>query len=162
MVDFLFFISERYSNGLFTATVIIWILDSSEYWIHLNTILYGCSVFKWKSHTTWRTIQIQDISDHNQAFSVRFSDHHLNTGPFDNPTHIYHLNTRLVRYWGGCCILILNCGKLSLGKWSSIQMCGNVLQNTSIHLKIDCLVQFLNGKIQNFQPFKNWTLKVFF
>ena len=37
-------------------------------------------------------------------FSVRFSDHHLNTKPFDNQTQIYHLNTKLVQYSDGYCI----------------------------------------------------------
>ena len=36
---------------------------------------------------TWQTITISDILDH-----------YLNTGPFDNQTQIYHLNTRLVQY----------------------------------------------------------------
>ena len=31
---------------------------------------------------------IPDILDHKQAFSVRFLDNHLNTGPFDNRTQI--------------------------------------------------------------------------
>ena len=44
----------------------------------------------------------------NRLFSVRFSDHHLNTGPFDNQTQIYHLNTRLVRYSDGYCFLVLD------------------------------------------------------
>ena len=43
------------------------------------------------------TIRFRDILEHKQAFSVQFSDHHSNTGPFANRTHIYHLNTRLVR-----------------------------------------------------------------
>ena len=30
-----------------------------------------------------------------------FSDHHLNTGPFDNRTQINHSNTRLVQYSDG-------------------------------------------------------------
>ena len=38
------------------------------------------------------------------SFSVRFSDHHLNTPPSDNLTQIYHSNTRLVWYSYGCCI----------------------------------------------------------
>ena len=52
---------------------------------------------------TWPTIGKLDILDHKQAFSVRFSDHHLNTGPFDNPTQIYHLNTTLVGHPDGYC-----------------------------------------------------------
>ena len=47
---------------------------------------------------TWLTIWIPDTLDHNLAFSVRFSNHHLNTGAFDNWTQIYLLNTRLVWY----------------------------------------------------------------
>ena len=46
-----------------------------------------------------RDIQIQDISDHKPAFS----DHHLNTEPFDNQTQISHLNNRLVQYSDGYC-----------------------------------------------------------
>ena len=46
-------------------------------------------------NVTWRTIWIPDILDHNQAFSVWFSDHHSNTGSFDNRTQIYYSNTRL-------------------------------------------------------------------
>ena len=51
-----------------------------------------------------------DLADHlnnghfgsrSGFFSVCFSDHHLNTGPFDNRTQINHLNTRLVRYSDG-------------------------------------------------------------
>ena len=38
---------------------------------------------------------------HLQAFSVQFPDHHSNTGPFNNWTQIYHLNTRPVQYSDG-------------------------------------------------------------
>ena len=41
----------------------------------------------------------------NRLYSVRFSSCHFITGPFDNGTQIYHLNTRLVRYSDGYCIL---------------------------------------------------------
>ena len=47
---------------------------------------------------TWPPTQIPDNLDHQQAFTVRFSDHHLNTKPIDNGTQIYHPNTRLVQY----------------------------------------------------------------
>ena len=43
----------------------------------------------------------------NRLFSVRFSDHHLNTWPFDNRTQMYHLNTRLVQYSDGYCIYFM-------------------------------------------------------
>ena len=33
---------------------------------------------------------------------------HLNTGPFDNRTPIYHSNTRLVRFSDGYCIIIMS------------------------------------------------------
>ena len=52
---------------------------------------------------TWQTIWVLDILDHKPDFFVRFSDHHWSTGPFDNRTQIYHLNTRLVRYSDGYC-----------------------------------------------------------
>ena len=47
----------------------------------------------------------------NRLLSVRFSDHHSNTWPFDNRTQIYHLNTRLACYSDpycgyGKCLLI--------------------------------------------------------
>ena len=50
------------------------------------------------------TIWIPDILDHKQDFSAQFSDHHLNTRPFDNWTQFYHLYTRLVQYSDGYCI----------------------------------------------------------
>ena len=61
------------------------------YLIHLNEV--------WVSSS-----QIPNILNHKQAFSVRISDHHSNTEPFDNRTQIYHLNTKLVRYSDGYCI----------------------------------------------------------
>ena len=80
----------KYSNHL-----------NTKHLIHLNTGQNGSLVFECQSQVAWRTIQIPNILDHKQAFSVRFSDHHLNTRPFENPTHIYHLSTRLVRYSDG-------------------------------------------------------------
>ena len=62
--------------------------QTPEFQIHLNTKQYGCPVFKWLCHMTWRTILIPDILDQNRPFSVRFSDQHSNTGPFDNFTQI--------------------------------------------------------------------------
>ena len=47
---------------------------------NLNTSQYGCPVFKWQSHVTWQTIPT--CLTINRLFSVRFSDHHSNTGPF--------------------------------------------------------------------------------
>ena len=43
-------------------------------------------------------VKSHDLADHILAFSVRFSDHHFNTRPFDKRTQIYHLNNRLVGY----------------------------------------------------------------
>ena len=60
-------------------TVTIWIPNTWILFIkysyhlnteHLNTEQYRCPVFKLSC----------DLADHTQAFSVRFSDHHLNTG----------------------------------------------------------------------------------
>ena len=53
------------------------------------------------SQATWWTIWFQTFWTINRLFSVQFSDHHSNTGPFDNWTQIYHLNTRQVRYSDG-------------------------------------------------------------
>ena len=50
---------------------------------------------------TWRTIQILNILDHKHAFFGQLSDHHLNTGPFNNQAQIDHLNNRLVRFSDG-------------------------------------------------------------
>ena len=61
--------------------------NPSEYQIHLNTWQYGCLVFKWLSN---------DLADHKQGFSVWFSYHHSNTGPFDNRTQIYHSGIQTV------------------------------------------------------------------
>ena len=44
---------------------------------------------------------IQMVKLENWLFSVQFSDHHLNTRPFDKQTQIYHLNTRPVLYSNG-------------------------------------------------------------
>ena len=50
---------------------------NTEHRIHLNTGPYGSPVFKWLNHMTWQTIQILDILDHKQAFSVWFSNFYL-------------------------------------------------------------------------------------
>ena len=75
---------------------------NTEHQIHLNTGQYGCLVFKWLSLVTRRTIHMH-IFDRKQAFYSPFSNHHLNFGPFDNQTKIYHFNTRPVQYSGGYC-----------------------------------------------------------
>ena len=60
-------------------------------WISNTWILDSMGVRYSNVKITWlcRTFWTRDI-----IFSVRFSDHHLNTRPFDNRTQIYHLNTR--------------------------------------------------------------------
>ena len=70
---------------------------------HLNTglgVRYSNGKVVWLGRPfeswTFRTI--------NRPFSVRFSDHNSKTGPFDNQTKIYHLNTRPVRYSDCYCI----------------------------------------------------------
>ena len=84
-----------------------WILDSSEY------------------QTVWVSgidmVQSRDLADHsntgfwtlNRLFQSGFQTticipDHLHTRPFDNPTQIYHLYTRLVRYSDGYCIQIIS------------------------------------------------------
>ena len=126
-----------------------------EYRINLNTGQYGCPVFKWLSHVTWRIIWIPYILDHKQAFfspdfgppfeyrtfwtinrlfSVQFLDHHLNTEPFDNWTQIYHFDTRLVQYSDGYCMeqnLIFN----SLTQLNNkISLCKSALKNKFLQL----------------------------
>ena len=54
---------------------------------------------------------IPHILDYKLAFSVQFSDHHLNTRPFDNRTKIYYPNTRLVQYSDGYCIMWAGVGQ---------------------------------------------------
>ena len=63
---------------------------------------------------TWRTIWIPNIWTINRLFSVQFSVHHLNTGPFDNRTQIHHLNLRQVRYTDCNCTRIT---KVSIYRW---------------------------------------------
>ena len=60
------------------------------------------------------------ILNHKLDFLVRFSDRHLNTGPFDNQTQIYHLNTRLVQYSDGYCSLVLEFSLINL-YWKLLQ-----------------------------------------
>ena len=46
--------------------------STGKYSNHLNTGQFGCLVFKWLSHVTWRTIQIPDNLDHQTFFSPVF------------------------------------------------------------------------------------------
>ena len=45
-----------------------------------------CPVFKWSDRVIRRTIWILDILDHETAFIVLFSDHHLSS-----ELHIFHI-----------------------------------------------------------------------
>ena len=53
--------------------------------------------------------KVHDLADHSNTgrfgpwtgFSVRFSDHRSNTGPFDNQTQTYHSNNGLIWYSDG-------------------------------------------------------------
>ena len=79
-----------YSNHLNTKhlnTRFIWIPDSMVVQYSNCKVTWLGQPFEY--HTFWTT---------NRLFSVRFSNHHLNTGPFDNRKHLYHWNTRLV-WW---------------------------------------------------------------
>ena len=107
-----------------------------------------------------------DNWDHEQAFSVQFSGHHLNTRPFDNQTQIYHSNTRLVWYSDGHCRYRngpdhLNTGPFEtwtfnwfLTKWLQFVRISDPIQNLD-HLQTNL---FLN--IQNFRsPLYNTLLR---
>ena len=88
---------DRAGNTYFCleSTVTIWIPNT---WIRDSKgVQYSNEKITWigrpfKYRTFWAT---------NRPFSVRFSYHHLNTGPIDNQTQIYNLNTKLVRYSDG-------------------------------------------------------------
>ena len=49
-----------------------------------------------------------------RLFSVRFTYHYLNTGPFDNQAQIHHLKTRLVQYSNGYCTVKFHNGTENL------------------------------------------------
>ena len=68
----------------------IWILDSMGVWYSNGKVKWLGGPFKYR---TFGTI--------NRLFSVWFSDHHSNTGPFDCQAQIYHFCTRLVRHSEG-------------------------------------------------------------
>ena len=128
-------VSKPRDNDCYTVTIWIpntWIPHSSEY-----PTVWVSGIQMVKSH---------DFTDHlntiNRLFSVRFSDHHSNTGPFDNPTQIYHLNTRLVRYSDCSCNLFEDSKKRREGK-SKIKLqiiSDKRLQNASekhVHQKLN-------------------------
>ena len=69
-------------------TVTIWIPDTMGVWYSNGKVMWLGWSFEYR--TFW-TI--------NRLFSFQFSDCHLTTKPFDNWTQIYHLNTRLVRFF---------------------------------------------------------------
>ena len=105
-----------------------WIPDSSEY----RTV--------WVSGIHMVSCDLADHlnTGHKQAFSVRFSDHHWNSGPFDNQTQIYHLNTRLVRYSDGYCIyLFMQINKSSNKMWQSY-----FVSSKKIELKFTSIINF--------------------
>ena len=80
----------------------IQIQNPSEFQIpeYRTLLVFGIQMVK---SVTQATIQISDILDHKPDFSVRFSNHNLNTGPFYNLTKIYHLNTGLDQNSDGYC-----------------------------------------------------------
>ena len=96
----------KYSWDLYTVT--IWILNT---WIPDSMgVQYSNGKVTWLG----RPFKYQTIWTINSLFSIQFSDNHLNTGPFDNRTQIYHLNTRLVWHSDGYCTQILLCDTLKL------------------------------------------------
>ena len=74
-------------------TVTIWILEYRTVWVSGILIVKSCDLVE---HSN---------SGHFGLFTGFFSS--VFRPPFDNQTKIYHLNTRLVRYSDGYCILIL-------------------------------------------------------
>ena len=74
-------------------TRFIWIQDSMGVWYSNGKVTWLGGPFKYRTFWTINTL-----------FSVRFSDHLLNTRPFENRTQIYHSNTRLVWYSDGYCV----------------------------------------------------------
>ena len=84
---------SEYINHLNTEhlnTRCIWILDSMGDRYSNGKVKWLGGPFKYR---TLGTI--------NRLFSVWFSDHHSNTGPFDYQAQIYHFCTRLVRHSEG-------------------------------------------------------------
>ena len=87
------FLHLYYSNHLNTEhlnTRFIWIPDSMGVQYSNGKVIWLGRPFEYR--TCWTVTRL---------FSVRFSDHHSNSGPFDNWTQIHHLNTRIVRYSDG-------------------------------------------------------------
>ena len=79
-----------------TNTVTIWV---PNIWIPSMGVCYSNGKVAWLGGPfKYRTFWII-----KRVFSVRFSDHHWNTGPFYNRAQIYHFNSSLVRYSDGYC-----------------------------------------------------------
>ena len=70
---------------------------------HLTFQTLFCTVFKWSDHVIRLNIWILNILDRKTHFFVWFSDHPAKSRPFDNRTHLDHMNTRLVWYSDGYC-----------------------------------------------------------
>ena len=70
---------SNHLNTEYLNTVFIWIPDNMG-------VRYSTEKVMWLS----RPFEYQTIK---RLYSVRFSDHHSNTGPFDNRTYIYLSNT---------------------------------------------------------------------
>ena len=64
-------------------------------------------VYKWQGPDYIRLLRLLDYHSNFGLFCPLFRCH-LNTGPFDNRTIFDHLNTRLVRYSDGYCMLFFS------------------------------------------------------
>ena len=119
-----------------------WLSDSSEYWT------------EWLSG--FQMVKSHDLADHLNTrhfgpwtdFLSLFSDHHSNTGPFDNQTQIYHLNTRLVWYSDGYCKCFFQI-QVSLGRFQDRK---SVIQSSNSTLNsiqsITCSRRVIQIKLQ--------------
>ena len=129
----------KYNNHLNTVhlnTVFIWIPDIVGVRYSNGKVTWLGGPFKYR--TFW-TI--------NWLFSVRFSDHHLNTEPFDNRTQIYHLNTRLVQFSDGYSTLSReNCD--SRGWWISALNTGRTI--------FELALSFLSLTFAHLGMFRPW------
>ena len=122
----------KYSNHLNTVHLnarFFWILDSMGVQYSNGKVTWLGRLFKYQAFCTI-----------NRLFSVRFSDHHSNTGPFDMRKQIQHLKTRLVWYSDGYCIEKLQKIDLSWEAqiWSSMG---------SIRSSIDLPFRFTSGLV---------------
>ena len=80
--------------------------DVLKKWLHRKQLVRAMfpNLFEFSEHLLIK-LKSRHLADHSKTghfgpltsfFSVWFSDHHSNTGSFDNRTQIYHSNTRYI------------------------------------------------------------------